>query len=180
MKPFLLGYTILNSCLCCPLGPGFGAVLGLGAGFGFGLGSGMLKCLGLEFSSKLKKKIFVYVFSSLCHRCKRGGDQCLVPLASLWWLWSSHWPPFAIFLWFYTIFIVVLNICFPCLSFFTHTSTQQQTRRKRATATLETMRFETEACFKIFQHHILHVAVNEADERGVHWIATYHWVQMWH
>ena len=40
-------------------------------------------------------------------------------------------------------FIVVLNICFPCLSFFTHTSTQQQIRRKRATATLETMMFET-------------------------------------
>ena len=31
-----------------------------------------------------------------------------------------------------------------------------------------------------FQHHILYVAVNEADERGLHWIATYHWVQMWH
>ena len=28
------------------------------------------------------------------------------------------------FLCFYTIFVVVLNICFPCLSFFTHTSTQ--------------------------------------------------------
>ena len=28
--------------------------------------------------------------------------------------------------------------------------------------------------------HSLTVAVNEADERGVHWIATYHWVQMWH
>ena len=24
----------------------------------------------------------------------------------------------------YTIFVVVLNICFPCLSFFRHTSTQ--------------------------------------------------------
>ena len=71
-----------------------------------------------------KTKLFVYAFSSLRHRCKRGGDQCLVPLASLRWLWSSCWPPFAIFLCFYNIVVVVLNLCFPCLSFFTHTSTQ--------------------------------------------------------
>ena len=73
---------------------------------------------------KNPKKIFVYAFSSLCHWCKRGGDPCWVPLASLWWLWSARKPPFAIFSCFYTIFLVVLNICFPCLSFFTHASTQ--------------------------------------------------------
>ena len=48
-------WSLLNSCLCCSLRPGFGAVLGLGPWFGFGLGSGTLKCLGHEFSSKLKK-----------------------------------------------------------------------------------------------------------------------------
>ena len=41
-------------------------------------------------SRKKSKKFFVYAFSSLCHWCKRGGDPCLVPLASLWWLWSSR------------------------------------------------------------------------------------------
>ena len=107
------------------------------------LGFWDVKMLGTRILIKTQKKSFVYAFSSLCHRCKRGGDQGLVPLASLWLLRSSRWPPFAIFSWLYTIFIVVLNICFPCLSFFTHTSTQQQTRRKRATATLETMMFET-------------------------------------
>ena len=42
-----------------------------------------------------------------------------------------------------------------------------ETRRKRTTATFETMMVETDdPWFKKFQHHILHVAVNEADERG--------------
>ena len=36
-------------------------------------------------------------------------------------------------------FFVVVTICFPCLSFFTHTRTQWQTQKKCATATFETM-----------------------------------------
>ena len=123
-------WSLLNSCLCCPLGPGLRCCVGPWSWLWLRLGFWDVKMLGTRILIKTQKKLFVYAFSSLCHRYKRGGDQCLVPLASLWWLWSSRWPPFGIFSWFYTIFIVVLNICFQCLSFFTHTSTQQQTRRK--------------------------------------------------
>ena len=61
-----------------------------------------------------------------------------------WYVLQLCKPPFAILSCFCTIFLVVLNICFPCLSFFTHASTQEQIRRRRTTAAFETMMVETD------------------------------------
>ena len=65
--------------------------------------------------------LFVYAYSSLRHRCKRGGDQCFVPLASLRWLWSSCWPHFAIFVCFYTMFLLWCSTYLFPMPFLLHT-----------------------------------------------------------
>ena len=77
------------------------------------------------------KKFFVYAIFSLWHRCKRGGDQCFVPLASLWWLWSSCWPPFAIFACFYTFFCGAHHL-FPMPFLHTYKDRMANTKKKKA------------------------------------------------